>query len=130
MKKLIIPSVLALAFASSAAMAHHPAEDIVDPDIYAMIDENVSDTPHADMTFDDMGSDVERDVEAAAREAQEARESQAEQIEAANEGFLERSQYSEQSGDEAQRDAMMEASDDFETVDLLDRVVSETSFQN
>jgi len=44
---------------SSAAFAHHPAADMVDPEIYAVIDENVSDTPHADMTFDDMGSDME-----------------------------------------------------------------------
>jgi hypothetical protein len=58
MKKMLSTAVLALAFGSTAAFAHHPAEDIVDPDIYAMIDENVSDTPHADLTFDDMGSDT------------------------------------------------------------------------
>lgn len=48
-------SSLVFAFASSTAFAHHPAADIVDPEIYAMIDENVADTPHADLTFDDMG---------------------------------------------------------------------------
>ena len=41
---------------ASTAFAHHPAADIVDPEIYEMIDENVADTPHADMVFDDMGS--------------------------------------------------------------------------
>ena len=58
MKTLISTTVLALAFGSTAAFAHHPAADIVDPEIYAMIDENVSDSPHADLTFDDMGSDA------------------------------------------------------------------------
>lgn len=38
--------------------AHHPAEDIVDADIYAIIDESVADTPHATLTFDDMGNTV------------------------------------------------------------------------
>lgn len=43
--------------AAGSAFAHHPAADIVDPEIYEMIDENVADTPHADLVFDDMGSD-------------------------------------------------------------------------
>ncbi len=60
MKKSVLTSSFLLAFASASAFAHHPAEDIVDPEIFAMIDENVSDTPHADLTFDDMGSDVEQ----------------------------------------------------------------------
>ena len=58
MNKLLLTSVITLAMGSTAAFAHHPAEDIVDPEIYAMIDENVADTPHADLTFDDMGSDT------------------------------------------------------------------------
>jgi len=45
--------------AASSALAHHPAADMVDPEIYEMIDENVADTPHADMVFDDMGSAME-----------------------------------------------------------------------
>ncbi len=53
MKKNIIISGFCLALAASPALAHHPAEDIVDPEIYAMIDEMVSDTPHADLVFDD-----------------------------------------------------------------------------
>jgi len=36
--------------------AHHPAADIVDEEIYALIDEMVSDTPHADLEFIDMGN--------------------------------------------------------------------------
>ena len=36
-------------------IAHHPAADIVDEDIYAMIDEMVSDTPHGDLVLSDMG---------------------------------------------------------------------------
>jgi hypothetical protein len=38
--------------------AHHPAEDILDDEIYAMIDDNVADTPHATLTFDDMGNTI------------------------------------------------------------------------
>lgn len=49
--------------ASTSAFAHHPAADIVDPEIYAMIDENVADTPHADLTFDDMGSRMDQDMD-------------------------------------------------------------------
>ena len=55
MKTLFTVSALALGLFSTAAFAHHPAADRVDPEIYAMIDENVSDTPHADLVFDDMG---------------------------------------------------------------------------
>ncbi|MDD3813995.1 MAG: hypothetical protein PHZ02_05060 [Desulfocapsaceae bacterium] len=53
MKKSIIFSGFCLVLAASPALAHHPAEDIVDPEIYAMIDEMVADTPHADLVFDD-----------------------------------------------------------------------------
>ena len=58
MKKILLTTAITMAIGSTAAFAHHPAEDIVDPEIYAMIDENVADTPHADLTFDDMGSDA------------------------------------------------------------------------
>lgn len=53
MKKIGTTFTLCLALAAGPAFAHHPAEDIVDPEIYAMIDEMVSDTPHADLVFDD-----------------------------------------------------------------------------
>jgi hypothetical protein len=56
MKKAIQAVALTSLLASAAAFAHHPAADIVDPETYEMIDENVADTPHADMVFDDMGN--------------------------------------------------------------------------
>ena len=62
MNKLISTAVIAFAFGSTAAFAHHPAADIVDAEIYAMIDENVSETPHADLTVDDMGADAAADT--------------------------------------------------------------------
>lgn len=55
MRNALKLTVLASLLASFSAFAHHPAEDIVDPDIYAMIDANVADTPHADLDFTDMG---------------------------------------------------------------------------
>lgn len=56
MKKALQVAVFASMLTSISAFAHHPAEDIVDPDIYEMIDLNVADTPHADLDFTDMGS--------------------------------------------------------------------------
>lgn len=55
MKNLISAALFTALVAPVAAFAHHPAADIVDPDIYEMIDENVSTTPHADLVFDAMG---------------------------------------------------------------------------
>ena len=40
------------------ASGHHPAEDMVDDEIYAFIDEMVADTPHATLDFDEMGNVV------------------------------------------------------------------------
>lgn len=59
MKKSLLTTAFIMSMASASAFAHHPAADIVDPEIYAMIDENVADTPHADLTFDDMGRDAD-----------------------------------------------------------------------
>ena len=53
MKKIVSVFVICLAFAVGSAIAHHPAADIVDEEIYDMIDEMVSETPHATMVFDD-----------------------------------------------------------------------------
>ena len=61
MKKSFLTTAFIVSLASTSAFAHHPAADIVDPEIYAMIDENVADTPHADLTFDDMGGMSGRD---------------------------------------------------------------------
>ena len=56
MKNKIKLTTLAMFLASSGAHAHHPAADIVDEEIYEMIDLMVEDTPHASMTFDEMGA--------------------------------------------------------------------------
>ena len=55
MNKFTRIATLLLALGAVPAFAHHPAADIVDEDIYAMIDAMVADTPHADMTFEEMG---------------------------------------------------------------------------
>ena len=55
MKTIVKAVVIASVFTAGSALAHHPAADIVDPETWEMIDENVADTPHADLTFDDMG---------------------------------------------------------------------------
>lgn len=55
MKKIFLFSTLALLLASTNLYAHHPAADIVDAEIYAMIDSYVADTPHATLTLDEMG---------------------------------------------------------------------------
>lgn len=55
MQKFIRITALASLLASVPAFAHHPAADIVDEDTYEMIDENVADTPHADLDFSSMG---------------------------------------------------------------------------
>jgi opacity protein-like surface antigen len=58
MKKLLLTTAIAIAMGSTAAFAHHPAAEIVDADVYAMIEENISEV-HLDMTFDDMGGDTD-----------------------------------------------------------------------
>ncbi|MCO6412763.1 MAG: hypothetical protein J5I92_08470 [Thiogranum sp.] len=55
MKRLLQVTVLGSALTTFSALAHHPAADIVDEEIYAMIDSMVADTPHADLVFADMG---------------------------------------------------------------------------
>jgi hypothetical protein len=60
MKKITYTTAILMAMMTSSVFAHHPAADIVDPEIYAMIDENVADTPHADMVFDDMGNAMDQ----------------------------------------------------------------------
>lgn len=56
MSKLVKIFIVALVLAGAAvAVAHHAADGIVDEEIYAMIDALVADTPHADMTLDDLG---------------------------------------------------------------------------
>jgi len=55
MRKPVQIAALVTLFSVPVAFAHHPAADIVDPEIYAIIDSMVADTPHADLVFTDMG---------------------------------------------------------------------------
>jgi|GEM_PF-1120901 len=48
----VLPFIILMGFGAYPVIAHHPAADMVDADIYANIDEMVSDTPHATMVFD------------------------------------------------------------------------------
>ena len=54
MKKVSQLTALSLVMISANALAHHPAAEIVDPEVYEMIEENISDA-HLALTFDDMG---------------------------------------------------------------------------
>lgn len=56
MNTLLKLGTLAALLTAANAYAHHPAADMVDPDVYAMIEENISDV-HLAMEFDEMGSD-------------------------------------------------------------------------
>ena len=67
-KGVVLLIGLTLLLTGATAYAHHPAVDNVDPDVYAMIEENISDI-HLDMTFDDMGGDTTE--VGSAREAQD-----------------------------------------------------------
>ena len=55
MQQIVKAAALSLVLSATPVFAHHPAQDIVDEETWAMIDALVADTPHADMTFDDMG---------------------------------------------------------------------------
>lgn len=58
MKKLVPMLFLLSALVSAPAFSHHMAADIVDADIYAMIDALVADTPHATLNLEDVGTGV------------------------------------------------------------------------
>ena len=55
MKTVLKVAAITSLFVSASAFAHHPAADVVDPETFEIIDENLADTPHADMDMDDMG---------------------------------------------------------------------------
>lgn len=55
MKRIILAGSLMFVLMALPVYAHHPAEGIVDEEVYAMIDEMVADTPHGDIEFDDDG---------------------------------------------------------------------------
>jgi hypothetical protein len=54
-KYVALVTVSLLLTVAAVAVAHHAAAGIVDEDIYAMIDALVSDTPHGEMTLEDLG---------------------------------------------------------------------------
>ena len=117
MKKIVLTSALFMTFASATAFAHHPAADNVDPEIYAMIDENVSDTPHADLTFDDMGSGMD-----AAGSAMQAMEDASEATESGRGAMSDAAQ--ENMDSRMDTDVAMQAEDALETIDLFENVSS------
>lgn len=53
MKKIVIAFIICITLGVGGALAHHPAEDMVDVEIYDNIEEMVADTPHASMDFED-----------------------------------------------------------------------------
>lgn len=66
MKKYLVSAVLAGMLAAAPVFAHHGAEGIIDEEVYAMIDDMVSDTQHAtmDLSLPDMsGGNTEITVE-------------------------------------------------------------------
>lgn len=67
MKKVTQLTALSLVMISANAFAHHPAADIVDPEIYEMIEENISDA-HLALTFDDMGGATTTEAGSSMRE--------------------------------------------------------------
>ncbi|WP_163335879.1 hypothetical protein [Desulfopila sp. IMCC35008] len=56
MKKCIGLLACSLLMSTSIALAHHPLEEI-NEDIFLLVDEMISETPHAELIFDDMGGD-------------------------------------------------------------------------
>lgn len=52
MNKTLLIAAFFLVVNATLVIAHHPAADMVDAEIYAMIDDLVSDTPHAELDFD------------------------------------------------------------------------------
>ena len=76
MKKIILATAIAVTFGSSYVLAHHPASDIVDPEIYDRIDENVSESHVENLDTNDMGdmtgsADPDDDVGNNSRAAQD-----------------------------------------------------------
>ena len=54
MKKLLTAALVSTAMAAFPAFGHHAAEGMVDDEVYEMIDTLLMDTPHAEMTIDDI----------------------------------------------------------------------------
>ena len=120
MKNILLMTTFLMTIASTSAFAHHPAANIVDPEIYAMIDENVADTPHADLSFEEMGRDME--------EVDPAMEAREEMDAVANEDrspMLDNADIGMQANEST--DISMESEDAMDTINLLDNVVTALS---
>lgn len=127
MIKSMFYTLILASFAGSAAYAHHPAADRVDPEIYSMIDENVADTPHADMTFDDMGGVMEarEDMGESASEMRGDEEAREEMRDNANEARGDAAFDREMAVEtEANREAADDMREAIDTMGLLDEVTS------
>ena len=62
MKKLLQAALISTAIATFPAFGHHAAEGIVDEEVYAMIDELLVDSAHADMTIEDIAVGMTNDM--------------------------------------------------------------------
>ena len=58
MMKIAKIAPLSLALTTLPLFAHHMAEDVVDEEVYAMIDDIVAETPHAELVVEDLGEGV------------------------------------------------------------------------
>ena len=59
MKNLLYCVALGIALTTAPTVAHHGSDGMVDDEVYSMIDDMVSNTPHATLEFDDdMGGDT------------------------------------------------------------------------
>ena len=58
MRKTFYYALAVALLLTTAVMAHHPAADIVDEEVYLNIEEMVADTPHANLDFEDMDGDM------------------------------------------------------------------------
>ena len=56
MKKLLTAALVSTAMAGFPVFAHHAAEGMVDEEVYEMIDTLLMDTPHAEITIDDIAT--------------------------------------------------------------------------
>jgi hypothetical protein len=56
MKQFLTTTLVSIAFSCSLVFAHHAADDVVDDEIYEQIDDLLVETPHADMTLEDLSS--------------------------------------------------------------------------
>ena len=54
MKKLLTAALVSTAMAAIPVLGHHAAEGMVDDEVYDMIDTLLMDTPHAEMTTDEI----------------------------------------------------------------------------